>query len=136
MKYKAATLLIMPTWVTRYRDSTVSATFGIGYQNASLTADRTFPTSITTDKSYHDILPNATIYLGVTRTNNIQILYRTATSPPAITQLENTVDNSNPLLLTMGNPDLKQYYTHTITRDTSPRTCRLCRASFSFSRAP
>ena len=98
----------------QYRDSAFSATFGVGYQNASLSADRTFPRSTTTDKSYHDILPNATIYLGVTRTNNIQILYRTSTSPPAITQLENTVDNSNPLLLTMGNPDLKQYFTHNL----------------------
>jgi hypothetical protein len=99
----------------QYRDSMFSATIGVGYQNASLTGDRTFPKPITTDKSYHDVLPTATIYYGVTRTNNIQLLYRTATSAPSITQLENTIDNSNPLLLTAGNPDLKQYYTHTLT---------------------
>lgn len=99
----------------QYRDSAFSATLGVGYQNASLSADRTFPHSINTEKSYHNILPTATLYLGVTRTNNIQILYRTATSAPSISQLENTIDNSNPLLLTAGNPDLKQYYTHSLT---------------------
>jgi hypothetical protein len=99
----------------QYRDSAFSATIGVGYQNASLTGDRTFPMSVTTDKSYHNVLPTATIYYGVTRTNNIQVLYRTATSAPSITQLENTIDNSNPLLLTAGNPDLKQYYTHSLT---------------------
>jgi hypothetical protein len=99
----------------QYRDSAFSATISIGYQNALLTGDRTFPKSVATDKSYHNVLPTATVYYGVTRTNNIQILYRTATSAPSITQLENTIDNSNPLLLTAGNPDLKQYYTHTLT---------------------
>jgi len=99
----------------QYRDSAFSATIGIGYQNASLTGDRTFPKGVMTDKSYHNILPTATIYLGGSRTNHVQILYRTATSAPSITQLENTIDNSNPLLLTAGNPDLKQYYTHTLT---------------------
>ena len=99
----------------QYRDSAFSATIGVGYQSASLTGDRTFPKSITTDKSYHNVLPSATIYYGVTRTNNVQVLYRTATSAPSITQLENTIDNSNPLLLTAGNPELKQYYTHSLT---------------------
>ena len=99
----------------QYRDSAISATVGLSYQNASLTGDRTFPHSVNTAKSYHNLLPNATLYLGVTRTNNIQILYRTATSAPSITQLENTIDNSNPLLLSAGNPDLKQYYTHSLT---------------------
>ncbi|MCX6134401.1 MAG: outer membrane beta-barrel protein [Ignavibacteriales bacterium] len=99
----------------QYRDSAFSATLGVGYQSASLTGDRTFPKSVTTDKAYRNILPNATVYFGITRTNNVQILYRTATSAPSISQLENTIDNSNPLLLTAGNSDLKQYYTHTLT---------------------
>jgi hypothetical protein len=99
----------------QYRDSLLSATFSVGFQSASLSADRTFPKAITTDKSFRNVLPTATIHFGVTRTNNIQILYRTSTSAPSITQLENTIDNSNPLLLTEVNPDLKPYYTHSLT---------------------
>jgi hypothetical protein len=42
-------------------------------------------------------------------------MYRTNTQAPSIAQLQDVVDVSNPLFLTVGNPDLKQSYTHTIT---------------------
>jgi hypothetical protein len=99
----------------QYRGDGYDMNFGVGYQTASLSADRTFPTSITTDRTFANFLPTATLHIGVTRTNNIQILYRTATSPPPIGQLENTIDNTNPLFLTAGNSDLKQNYTHSLT---------------------
>lgn len=35
-------------------------------------------------------------------------MYRTNVTPPTILQLQNVVNNSNPLLLNTGNPDLKQ----------------------------
>ena len=99
----------------QYRGSSYDVMVGVGYQSASLSADRTFPTSITTRKTFSDMLPMMTVHVGLTRTNNLQILYRTSTNPPAIGQLENTIDNSNPLLLSAGNPDLKQYYSHNLT---------------------
>ena len=99
----------------QYRGDGYDMNFGVGYQSAFLSADRTFPSSITTDKTFANVLPTATLHIGVTRTNNIQILYRTATSPPPISQLENTIDNTNPLLLSAGNPDLKQNFSHSLT---------------------
>jgi hypothetical protein len=99
----------------QYRGDGYDMNFGLGYQSASLSADRTFPIAITTDKTFANALPTATLHIGVTRTNNIQILYRTATTPPPIGQLENTIDNTNPLLLSAGNPDLKQNYSHSLT---------------------
>ena len=99
----------------QYRGDGYDMNFGLGYQTASLSADRTFPSSITTDKTFANFLPTTTLHIGVTRTNNIQILYRTATSPPPISQLENTIDNTNPLLLSAGNPNLKQNYSHSLT---------------------
>lgn len=99
----------------QYRGDGHDINFGLGYQSASLSADRTFPKRIATDKTFANVLPMATLRIGVTRTNNIQILYRTATSPPPIGQLENTIDNTNPLLLSAGNPDLKQTYAHSLT---------------------
>jgi hypothetical protein len=41
-------------------------------------------------------------------------MYRTNTNAPSISQLQNIVDNSNPLLLRTGNPDLRQDYTHSL----------------------
>jgi len=45
---------------------------------------------------------------------NFRMYYQTATRAPSVTQLQDVVDNSNPLLLTTGNPELKQSYTHTL----------------------
>jgi hypothetical protein len=36
--------------------------------------------------------------------------FRSSTNQPSITQLQNVIDNSNPLSLTAGNPNLKQEY--------------------------
>ena len=99
----------------QYRGDGYDMNFGVGYQNASLSADRTFPKIMSIDKTFANVLPTATLHIGVTRTNNIQILYRTSTSPPPIGQLENTIDNTNPLFLSAGNPDLKQNYSHSVT---------------------
>ncbi len=99
----------------QYRGDGYDMNFGIGYQSASLSADRTFPKTMSTDKTFANVLPTATLHIGVTRTNNIQLMYRTATSPPPIGQLENTIDNTNPLFLSAGNPDLKQNYSHSLT---------------------
>lgn len=97
----------------RITDFDLNAT--LGFQSAALSADRTFPKSVTTRKSFVNIIPSVTMYFGPSRRNSIQVLYRAATSPPSIAQLENTVNNSNPLFLSAGNPDLQQYYTHTVT---------------------
>jgi hypothetical protein len=99
----------------QYRGDGYDLNFGVGFQSAALSADRTFPNKITTDKTFTNVMPTATLHIGVTRTNNIQVLYRTATSPPSISQLENTLDNTNPLFLSAGNPDLKQNYSHSLT---------------------
>ncbi|MBM4160355.1 MAG: TonB-dependent receptor, partial [Ignavibacteria bacterium] len=99
----------------QYQGSEWNFLAGVGYQSAALSARRVFPTQGTTDKAFTNVLPMATLRWRSSRTNNLQILYRTVTNPPAISQLENAIDNSNPLLLSTGNPDLKQYYTHSLT---------------------
>lgn len=99
----------------QYRVTNFDLNATVGFQSASLSADRTFPASASTDRTFANVVPSVTMFFGPTRRNSIQILYRAATSPPSITQLENTVNNSNPLFLSAGNPDLQQYYTHTLT---------------------
>jgi hypothetical protein len=50
-----------------------------------------------------------------TKTQNLRIMYRSNTNAPSISQLQNVVDNTNPLLLKTGNPDLKQDFQHNLT---------------------
>lgn len=99
----------------QYRIPNFDLNATLGFQSAALSADRTFPRSVSTDKTFTNLIPSVTMYFGPSRRNSIQVLYRTATNPPSISQLENTVNNSNPLFLSAGNPDLQQYYTHTVT---------------------
>jgi hypothetical protein len=42
------------------------------------------------------------------------LFYRTNTNAPSISQLQDIVDNSNPLQLRIGNPNLVQEYTHSM----------------------
>src|SRR5690606_9762392 len=45
---------------------------------------------------------------------NLRIFYRASTQEPSINQLQNVIDNSNPLFMSAGNPDLKQSYRHMV----------------------
>ena len=47
------------------------------------------------------------------RTNSLQLRYRSKSSAPSVTSLQNVIDNSNPLFLSAGNPDLDQQLSHT-----------------------
>jgi hypothetical protein len=40
------------------------------------------------------------------------VFYRASTNFPSVSQLQDVVNNSNPLYVSSGNPDLKQSYTH------------------------
>ena len=46
---------------------------------------------------------------------NLRMFYRTSTQAPSISQLQDIVDNSNPLQLVTGNPNLNESYTQTLT---------------------
>jgi hypothetical protein len=99
----------------QYRDGEINALLGLNYQRSSFSANRTYPNVLVTEKTFDNLLPTATMHWRFDKSRGLQFLYRTSTSPPSVTQLENTVDNSNPLMLSTGNPQLKQYYTHTLT---------------------
>jgi hypothetical protein len=46
---------------------------------------------------------------------NLRLNYRAFTNQPSIRQLQNVVDNSDPVRLTIGNPNLLQEMTHNVT---------------------
>ena len=66
-------------------------------------------------RPYSAFVPRIMFNYRFTQSKNIRIMYRTNITPPSISQLQNVVNNSNPLLLNTGNPDLKQDYEHSIT---------------------
>jgi len=96
----------------RIRSEGFNANAEIVYQIADLKGVQSYPTSFTLSRRFYSFLPNARINYEFSRGRNIRLSYRTSTNSPSITQLQSVVDNTNTLLLSTGNPDLKQSYTH------------------------
>ncbi|MBE7171889.1 MAG: TonB-dependent receptor [Williamsia sp.] len=70
-------------------------------------------------KNFRNLLPSARFQYYFTRNKNILISYTTNTNQPTISQLQPLPDNSNPLYVREGNPDLKQEFTHVLRISTS-----------------
>ena len=96
----------------RYNNEKIRFSLGSDYQHATLDGFQIFPYSFTLQKTFSNILPNAWFNYRFSKTKNMRIMYRTSTDVPSISQLQNVIDNSNPLLLKTGNPYLKQSYQH------------------------
>ena len=70
-------------------------------------------------KTFTNFLPNARFQFYFSRFKNILLNYSTSTNQPSVTQLQPVPDNSNPLYIKLGNPDLKQEFTHTLRLNAS-----------------
>ncbi|GAB2791727.1 TonB-dependent receptor [Rhabdobacter roseus] len=99
----------------RFRNKGLMLMAGLNYQNAGLYSNQLFPRESTVDQTFNNILPNAMLSYRAEGGNQIRVFYRTGTNQPSINQLQNVVNNTNPLFLTAGNPNLKQEYSHTVT---------------------
>ncbi|MNJ86635.1 hypothetical protein D3C87_41390 [compost metagenome] len=94
----------------RFQKKKVSLQLGIGYQNTLLMNVQEFPTKRDVDLSFNSILPNARFKYEFSKSKSLMLSYRAGTRNPTIDQLQNVIDNSNPLSLSSGNPNLKQQY--------------------------
>lgn len=84
-------------------------------QWASLANEQTFPNVVDYKQTFTNVLPFVMLRYGFSRSANLRVFYRTSTDLPSIEQLQNVVDNTNPLQLTTGNPNLRQAYQHNIS---------------------
>lgn len=84
----------------------------LNYQNSQLLANQTIPSEFDVNKRYNAILPSGFIRYQPNQKHQVRIFFRSTTNLPSGSQLQNRVDNSNPLLLSAGNPDLNQAYAH------------------------
>lgn len=64
-------------------------------------------------KDFTNLLPNASFKYNFTRFKNFSLNYSASTNQPNMSQLQPVPDNTNPLYIREGNPDLKQEYSHT-----------------------
>ena len=63
-------------------------------------------------KTFKNLLPSARFQYAFSKFKRFSFNYATSTRQPDITQMQPVADNSNPLNIKIGNPNLKQEYNH------------------------
>ncbi len=87
---------------------------GLDYQTANQTNDKLFPNTLKTKSHFNSLLPNLNFQYNFNKETRIEFRYNAKTNTPAIEQLQDFIDNQNPLRITSGNPSLKQEYDHNL----------------------
>lgn len=98
----------------RKGDRTKQINFGFDIQSSTLESDQQYPYATHVKRTFNNFLPNLMFNLPLSKKESIRLFYRAGTNPPSVTQLQDVINNSNPLLLTTGNPELDQSYAHRI----------------------
>ncbi len=97
--------------------------FGANFQIAQLKVDRTFPVLFDTTRTFYSLLPTAMVQYKFSNVKNIRFFYRSSNNAPSIDQLQDIINNSNPLQLSTGNKNLKQDFQNFVNiRYTSTNT--------------
>ena len=96
----------------RYQRNKISLNANLNYNFASLTSKQVYPENYQLDRKFNSLLPSLIFSYNISRDKNLNFFFRTSNTAPAVTQLQNILDNSNPLQLSIGNPGLKQEYNH------------------------
>lgn len=100
---------------TTYQNQRLRYRFALGLdaQQSQLQLDnRSADTS--QRRQYFNLLPNALFNYTFSGNRNLRLQYRTRLSPPSITQLQPVIDNTNPLNVRVGNPQLAPEFYNTI----------------------
>ncbi len=98
---------------------------GVNYQHSKLFSDQIFPQLTSVNKTFSNFLPNLRLRKKLSAKSSINVFLRTSVNAPSVTQLQNVINRDNPLLQSIGNPDLKQQYTgFFVTRYTYTNTLK------------
>lgn len=69
------------------------------------------------DNGFTNVLPSANIRYQFNQGSNFTFNYRTSTRDPSLNELQPFVDNTDPLRIYAGNPDLTPQYQHSLSTD-------------------
>lgn len=81
-------------------------------QWSTLNSQEIIPSPEKITRNYFDVLPMAMLRYNISRQENLRLFYMGRTQIPSVEQLQNVIDNSNPLQISIGNPKLDRSYTH------------------------
>lgn len=97
-----------------FRNDKISFMLGSDFEYTHLKNDESFPNKRNLEKNYFSILPSASFSYNLNKNSMFNIYYRMGTSNPRFQQLQEILNISNPLSISMGNSNLKQTQNHNI----------------------
>jgi len=100
------------TFNYRLQNAKYNFSIGTGIQSGDLVSKNLSKDSSIT-QNFVNFFPTMNFRYDFSRTTNLRIFYNGRTGQPSAQQLQPVVDNSNPLNITSGNPNLKQQFIHT-----------------------
>ena len=99
----------------RYRNEKWNMNTGVTYQYASLKGEQIFPYPFNLSKDFNSILPNISFQYRFSKSKNLLFNYRSSNNTPSVNQLQEVINNNNPLQLKTGNPELEQDWRNMFT---------------------
>lgn len=116
-----------------YNNQAWSVNLNLDYQNARLDNQAFFPEAGIFKRNFNNILPSANLNYRNRETGfSWRFRYRTETNEPSVSELQNVVNNQNPLNLRVGNPSLGQSFNHNIFANISKVNLEKSRTLFMF----
>lgn len=109
-KYNSKYAYSRPGLNLRVNRQKYNVSFGVSYQNTRLTGNLKDNQQI--DRTFENFLPVARFNYDFTTFKHLRFDYETSMQEPGIQQLQPVVDNSDPLNISVGNPELKPSYQH------------------------
>ncbi len=116
-----------------YNKEGYSINLNLDYQFATLDNESFFPTEGVFKRDFSNLLPSANVNFRNRETGfSWRFRYRTDTDEPSVSQLQNVVNNQNPLNMSVGNPNLGQSFNHNIFANISKVNLEKSRTLFLF----
>lgn len=110
-RYKSNYVYNRPGFNLRMNRQKFNITVGASYQHTQLKGDLTLrDTSI--NRTFENILPVVRFNYDFSSLKHFRFDYETSMQEPSIQQLQPVIDNSDPLNLSSGNPNLRPAYAH------------------------
>ena len=97
-----------------YNSEKSNFNLNVNFQQSRLLNNRTFPLNVDIRRDFRNILPSLMWRYSFNDKKSLRIFYRTSANAPSIDQLQDVVNNSNPLQLYAGNRDLRQDFQHSL----------------------
>ncbi|MEN0049153.1 MAG: TonB-dependent receptor, partial [Bacteroidota bacterium] len=97
----------------QWNKSKSKLSFGVDAQQSNLKGNL-LSEQLPIERSFSNLLPNARWQYDFTGSTNLTLNYQSSIQEPSLEQLQPIVDNSNPLNIYIGNPDLQAETQHQV----------------------